>query len=125
MPPTVLRTTSDGEGFTHGLIFGVGHTPAAAAALLAEAQQQGEAIERARLSESEEHRRPGNARDGETRREPLRHADPVRHYEVVDVRLASDPGADAQEARWTAYGTLRSSRAKPGGGGYWDAGSLD
>jgi hypothetical protein len=119
IPPIVLRTTSDGEGFTHGLIFGIGHTPAvAAAALLAEAQKQGEAIERARLAESQGHRRPGDARDDETRREPLRHPDPVRHYEVVDVRLASDPGADAQEARWTAYGTLRSSPAKPGGGGY-------
>ena len=71
MPPIVLRTTSDGEGFTHGLIFGVGHTPAvAAAALLSEAQKQGEAIEHARLAESEGHRRQGDARDGKTRREP-------------------------------------------------------
>jgi hypothetical protein len=57
--PIVLRATADGEGFTRDLIFGVGHTPAvAAAALLAEAQKQGEAIELARLAESDWRRGP-------------------------------------------------------------------
>lgn len=101
IPDIVLRTTSDGEAFAHGLAIGTGgDVDQAVNALADEARRQAEEITRERGD------------------------DPARYFEVADVRLAADAGGESGE-RWAAYGTLRSTHLRPGGGGYWAPGSLD
>ena len=105
IPDIVLRTTSDdGRGYyAHGLVYGTGErVDLAVSSLEFEARQRAERIARGRATADQGH---------------------DRWYEVADVRLACDPQAMPGEfasqlpERWVAYGTLRSTRQEPGGGG--------
>jgi hypothetical protein len=131
----VLRTTSDGEAYVHGLAIGIGaNVDQAVTGLMDEARTQVNEIERDHTVGIAAQLNTGSTlagmaeRDG--RQEPLKtpaltdgHSDPTRYYEVADVRLTCDP--DGTEERWVAYGTLRSTRVRPGSGGYWSADSRD
>src|ERR1700733_2026376 len=92
IPPIVLRTTSDGAAYAHGLAIGTGASvDQAVSALADEAQRQAEEITRERLGARRD------ARVGGGRGIPLPDvADdstgPERWYEVVDVRLVHAPG---------------------------------
>jgi len=124
IPDITLRTTSDGQAFAHGLAIGTGASvDQAVNALADEAQRQAQEIERERLEARRASRTGGRGlpvpaaqHDG---------AKPERWYEVADVRLACDPADAARTERWVAYGTLRSTRQRPGGGGYWDPTGAD
>ena len=95
IPEVVIRTTSDGDGYPHGIAVGVGYDPAGALADLGAAAERlvMEAIGGTRLRLAD---MPGPDDWG---------------IEVVDVRLLSaDPSAPYA---WTAYGTLRTTGLSP------------
>ena len=92
IPDPIIRTTSDGDGFTHGLVTGTGPAPDAALAGLER--------EARRLVEGMAGQLPADAEAGRW------------GVEVIDVRLTPGP-ADAGQPGWLAYGTLRTTGLSP------------
>ena len=114
IPDITIRTTSDGEGYVHGLVVGTGSSvDAAIIELAAEARRQAE--EARELAELPAGR---TAPDGDEAVEfgySSSEETPWR-FEVVDVHMVA--GSEAAEA-WCAIGTLRSEGARPGAASYW------
>jgi len=92
----MIRTTSGGDGFPHGIAVGEGDDPAGALHDLVAVA--------------------GEMVTDLIRRAHLRQADMFDPddwgIEVIDVRLVPGPDASAHHA-WTAYGTLRTTGLSP------------
>jgi hypothetical protein len=105
VPDVTIRTTSDGPGHPHGLIFGPG--PTLDGAVMELRQDAGlrarEIAEQFSASTDEHADRP----------------DAVWRFEVIDVRF--QPGPDDEGGPgWVAYGTLVSDGANPWASGFSD-----
>lgn len=127
IPDIVLRTTSDGGGYVHGLAIGTGaNLDQAVRALMTEAERQATEVTRAAADSREPvyEEGPVTIVDGQAVRPKLSTTKPppplpVRYYEVADVRLTHVPGGG--DETWVAYGTLRSS-IRPQSDSFWDDG---
>jgi hypothetical protein len=98
LPEVTIRTTTDGDGYSHGIAVGVNHDPAGALAELA-AEARKMITEMVSAADVAEHDVFG-PEDWD--------------IEVVDVRLVPGPEAGAEaDQTWTAYGTLRTTRLSP------------
>jgi hypothetical protein len=110
IPDITIRTTSDGEGYVHGLAHGTGSSATAAIwALAASARRQAQIMAVAALAQAA-------APHGDEAVEFRYGEDTLWRFEVIDVRLVA--GSEGDEA-WCAIGTLRSEGARPGAASYW------
>lgn len=95
IPEILIRTTSDGDGYPHGIAVGLGYDPAGALADLVAAAK----------------RLVVDAIRGAKPRQADMFGPDDWGIDVVDVRLVSgDPSAPSA---WIAYGTLRTTGLSP------------